>query len=72
MPAWKGRPLFCNRAFKYISAFTGLCLTAKKVDELTKTALFMTGLSSEHVKREVQGRHRLTLQEAIRATRERC
>ena len=50
----------------YISSFTGLCLMAKEVDELTKATLFITGLANEELRREVRKQHLTTLQDAIR------
>ena len=55
----------------YITDFLKLkrCLPAKDVDELTNSALFVTGLSDSQVKRDVRRAHPKTLQDAIRAAR---
>ena len=53
----------------YITDFLTRCLLAKDVDELTKSALFVTGLSDSQVKRDVRRAHPKTLQDAIRAAR---
>ena len=51
--------------------FLKRCLLEKDVDELTKSALFVTGLSDSQVKRDVRRTHvhPKTLQDAIRAAR---
>ena len=53
----------------YIINFLKRCLLAKDVDELTKSALFVTGLSDSQVRRDVRRAHPKTLQDAIRAVR---
>ena len=52
-----------------LTDFLKRCLLAKDVDELTKSALFVTGLSDSQVKRDVRRAHPKTLQDAIRAAR---
>ena len=51
----------------YVTEFTGLCLRVNSVGELTKTTLFIEGLSDAVVQREVCREHPKSLQEAIRA-----
>lgn len=53
----------------YITTFSGLCLLAAEVDELTKATLFVAGLTNEQVRREVRREHPMSLQEAIRSAR---
>lgn len=53
----------------YITQFTGLCLVAKEVDELTKAALFVGGLENDQLRKEVRREHPQTLQDAIRSAR---
>ena len=53
----------------YINEFTGLCLEVPELDEMTKITLFVEGLSSLVVKKEVRRDHPKTLAAAIRAAR---
>ena len=53
----------------YITEFTGLCLEVPELGELTKITLFLEGLSSLVVKKEVRRDHPKTLAAAIRAAR---
>lgn len=54
---------------EYIGRFTGLCLSAQGLDQLTKATLFTEGLASAETKKEVRREHPRSLAEAVRAAR---
>ena len=54
---------------EYITEFMGVCLTTEGVDDLAKTTLFIEGLASPEIKKEVRREHPQRLENAIRAAR---
>ena len=54
---------------EYINLFSSRCLSARKMDDLTKVLLFVKGLADVRVESEVRRQHPTTLAEAVRAAR---
>ena len=57
---------------EYITRFAGSSLLVPALDELTKVTLFVEGLSSLELKKEVRREHPKSLSEATRAARTAC
>ena len=57
---------------EYITRFAGSSLLVPALDELTKVTLFVQGLSSSELKKEVRREHPKSLSEATRAARTAC
>ena len=51
---------------QYVTEFTSLCLSAPRMDDLTKALLFTEGLADEQVRREVRQQHPESLADAVR------
>lgn len=54
---------------KYTGRFTGLCLSASQLDQLTKATLYIEGLASTEMKKETRQEHASTRAEAVSAAR---
>ena len=54
---------------EYISKLMGACLSARGADDLARTMLFIEGLSSTEIRKEVRHEHPQTLEDAIRTAR---
>ena len=54
---------------EYILKFVGACLSARGVDDLARAMLFIEGLSSTEIRKEVRCEHPQTIGDAIHAAR---